>query len=188
MVATVPTQSIDTYLAMEEQAETRHEYRNGEIVEMPGGTPNHSKIAVRWHALLWFALRGKPYELFGSDLRLWIPKRNAYTYPDAMVVRCPIQLQEGRKDAVVNPILIAEVLSESTRDYDRAEKFATYRTISALQEYILIDQYAPHVEQYVRQSDRRWLFAEYEGMTATVCLESLKLDIALADLYEGVVF
>ncbi len=81
--------------------------------------------ALIWRALLWFALRGKPYELFGAGLRLWIRDRNAYTSPDAMVVRCPIQLQEGRKDAVVNPILIAEVLSASTRDCDRAEKFAT---------------------------------------------------------------
>jgi Uma2 family endonuclease len=84
-------------------------------------------------------LKGKPYKIFGSGLRLWFPELNTYTYLDVMVIAKPIALQPGRKDTVTNPILIAEVLSESTQNYDRHEKFAAYRTIPEFQEFLSID-------------------------------------------------
>jgi Uma2 family endonuclease len=104
------------------------------------------------------------------------------------VMHNPVALHPGRKDTVTNPILIAEVLSDSTKDYDRNEKFAAYRTISTFQEYLLIDQYQPHVEQYVKQESNKWLLTEYSGKDAQVILSSIPVEIELADLYENVEF
>jgi Uma2 family endonuclease len=185
-VAEVKAYTTEEYLALEVESETRNEYRDGEIVPMTGGTPDHNQIAVILNALLWLALRGKPYSIFSADQRLWIPERKIYTYPDSMVIPRPVELQQGRTDTVMNPILIAEVLSKSTKEYDRDEKFATYRTIPTFQEYLLIDQYRPHVEQYVKQDAHQWLFTEYDGIDARVKLSSVPVEIGLADLYENV--
>jgi Uma2 family endonuclease len=185
-VAEVKAYTTEEYLALEVESETRNEYRDGEIVPMTGGTPDHNQIAVILNALLWLALRGKPYSIFSADQRLWIPERKIYTYPDSMVIPRPVELQQGRTDTVMNPILIAEVLSKSTKEYDRDEKFATYRTIPTFQEYLLIDQYRPHVEQYVKQDAHQWLFTEYDGIDAQVKLSSVPVEIGLADLYENV--
>jgi Uma2 family endonuclease len=182
------TYTAEEYLVLEVASQTRSEYRNGEIVPMTGGTPAHNKIISALNALLWFGLRGKPYSLFMTDQRLSIPAAKLYTYPDAMVIHNPVELHPGRKDTVTNPILIAEVLPDSTKDYDRNEKFAAYRTISTFQEYLLIDQYQPHVEQYVKQESNKWLLTEYSGKDAQVILSSIPVEIELADLYENVEF
>jgi Uma2 family endonuclease len=178
----------DEYLALEIEADTRHEYYHGAIVQMTGGTPAHNKINSALNALLWFALRRKPYNLFMTDQRLWIPECGIYAYPDAMIIGESLQLQPGRKDTVTNPILIAEVLSDSTKAYDRDEKFAAYRTIATFREYLLIDQYQPCLEQYVKQSTNQWLFTEYKGLDARVSLSAIPVEILLADLYESVEF
>jgi Uma2 family endonuclease len=187
-VVEAKTYTADEYLALELKSDTRHEYRNGEISPMTGGTPAHNQIAVAFNALLWIVLRGQAYSIFSADQRLWIPDRNLYTYPDSMVISRPVELQSGRKDTVTNPILIAEVLSDSTKAYDRDEKFAAYRTIATFQEYLLIGQYEPHVEQYVKQNANQWLFTEHKGQDARVKLSSIPVEITLADLYEDVEF
>ena len=181
------TCTAEEYLAFEVESDIRHEYRHGEIVPMTGGTPEHNKIASALNALLWFALRGQPYSLFITDQRLWIPAADLYTYPDGMVIADPVELKPGRKDTVTNPLLLAEVLSDSTEKYDRGDKFEAYRTLPSLQEYLLIDQYRPHIEQYVKQSERQWLFTEYSGLGAQLKLASVSVELALKDLYEGVV-
>lgn len=180
--------TADEYLALEVESQTRNEYRNGEIVPMTGGTPTHNEIIGNLIFLLKSALKGKPYRIFVTDQRLSIPERNMYTYPDAMIVPRPIELQPGRKDTVINPILIAEVLSDSTKAYDRDEKFAAYRAITTFQEYLLIDQSRLHIEQYVKQSANQWLFTEYNGQEARVLLATVAVEIVLADLYENVEF
>lgn len=123
------TYTAEEYLESEILSEERHEYLNGEIKLIVGGTPNHKDIVSNLLIMLKLTLKGKPYRTFITDQRLWIPNRNIYTYPDIMVLPSPIQLQEKRTDTVVNPCLIAEVLSKSTKDYDRSEKFLAYRTI-----------------------------------------------------------
>lgn len=155
---------------------------------MTGGTPEHNEIASILNAALRVSLKGKPYSIFVADQRLWIPARSLYTYPDVMVVPRPIERQIGRSDTLTNPVMIAEVLSKSTKSYDRDEKFSAYRTIPTFQEYLLIDQYAPHVEQYSKTESQKWLFSEYNGMEACVSLESIPFEIRLADLYEGLEF
>lgn len=180
--------TADQYLALEVESQTRNEYRDGEIVPMTGGTPTHNEIIGNLIFLLKAALKGKPYSIFVTDQRLSIPERNMYTYPDAMIVPRPVELQPGRKDTVINPILIAEVLSDSTKAYDRDEKFAAYRAIATFQEYLLIDQSRLHIEQYVKQSANQWLFTEYNGQEARVLLATVAVEIVLADLYENVEF
>lgn len=186
--ASTETYTAEAYLALEIESDNRSEFRDGEIVEMTGGTPAHNRIASALNALLWFGLRQKPYSVFVTDQRLWIPAANLYTYPDVMVVADPVKLKPDRKDTVVDAALIAEVLSGSTEAYDRNQKFAHYRTIETFQEYILIDQYRPYAEHYVRQGENQWLFTEYAGLEASLMLSSVGVQIALADLYEAIEF
>ncbi len=180
------TYTLEDYLAFEVEAETRNEYRDGEVVPMTGGTPTHNELVRSLTVLLSLALKGKPFQVFVTDQRLWIPDCRIYTYPDIMILAKPIQLQEGRKDTVVNPILIAEVLSNSTEAYDRGDKFAAYRTILGFQEYLLIDQYRCRVERYAKQDANQWLFSSYGEMEASLTLAALDVELALADLYENV--
>ncbi|UZQ55892.1 Uma2 family endonuclease [Trichothermofontia sichuanensis B231] len=182
------TDTAEVYLALEVESDIRHEYRNGEIVPMTGGTPAHNEISSLLNALLRVALKGQPYSIFVADQRLWIPAVNLYTYPDVMVTRRPVDLQPGRKDTVMNPILIAEVLSDSTEGYDRGDKFAAYRTIATFQEYLLINQYRYHVEHYHKEAENQWLLMEYREPEANFTLRSLPVTITLGDLYEAIVF
>lgn len=187
-LASSPTKrhSAEDYLALEIASEVRNEYRNGEIVPMTGGTPEHNEIVRMFVFLLTSALRKQPYSIFVTDQRLWIPEPDVYTYSDIMVTPRPVDRKPGRKDTVMTPLLIAEVLSESTQGYDRGEKFEAYRTIPTLQEYLLIDQYSPHVEQYVKQAENQWLFTEHRDLGQNFVLQSVSVDIALDDLYEAV--
>ena len=180
--------TAEDYLALEVDADMRSEFRNGELVEMTGGTPEHNEIVRMFVFLLTAALRQQPHSIFVTDQRLWIPDTNLYTYPDVMVTQRPPDLKPGRRDTVMNPILIGETLSESTQGYDRGKKFAHYRTIETFQEYVLIDQYRPHVEHYVKQATNQWLFMEYDSLEATFRLSSVPVEIALADLYEAIEF
>jgi len=173
---------------LETASEERHEYRNGEIIPVTGGTPNHNELLISLAGFLNFALRGKPYRVFAADQRLWIPNRNIYTYPDVMVIEKPLQLQTGRTDTVINPCLIAEVLSKSTQDYDRSEKFLAYRTMESFREYLIIDQYSILVEHFLKTGSKQWLLSEYTDTNATVYLTQFDIEIKLADLYENVTF
>jgi Uma2 family endonuclease len=178
----------EEYLEFEVNSEERHEYINGEIVPMTGGTPNHNQIAGNFYAQLNFALKRQPYRVFFTDQRLWIPGKRIHTYPDVMVVQGELQLQEGRRDTITNPLMIAEVLSKSTRSYDKDEKFAAYRTIPTFQEYLLIDQYAMHVEQYFKTDRNSWTFSEYEEAKVTISLNSISFQFTLADIYDKIDF
>jgi len=180
--------TAEEYLTMEVHSDIRHEYRNGEIVPMTGGTPAHNEISGSFFFLLKASLRKLPYSIFMTDQRLWLPEANLHTYPDIMVTLRPPVLKPGRKDTVMNAILVAETLSDSTEAYDRGEKFAHYRTMETFQEYVLIHQYRPCVEHYVKQSKNQWLFTEHTGIEASFVLFSAKVEIALADLYEAVEF
>ena len=182
------TYSPEEYLELEIASEERHEYIDGEIITVTGGTPNHNQIAVNLVGALNSALKGKPYQVFVTDQRLWIPKRRIYTYPDVMVVALPLQFQEGRRDTITNPLIIVEVLSKSTKSYDKDEKFAAYRTIPTFQEYILFDQDKIHVEQYSKTGDNKWLFSEYEDTGDILSLTSLSFEIILADIYDKINF
>lgn len=180
--------TIEEYLELELTSETRNEYHNGEIIPMTGGTPEHNRISGNLYIALSLSLKRKPYETFHVDQRLWIPAVNSYTYPDVMVVSKPLELQTGRKDTVMNPCFIAEVLSKSTQNYDRSAKFAAYRSIPGFQEYLLIDQSRIHVEYYVKTDVNQWLFTEYDDANITLSLSFFEFQIQIADLYENIDF
>jgi Uma2 family endonuclease len=174
------------YFAWEEQAEFKSEYHDGEILAMAGGSLSHNIISGNFYAQLNVRLKGKTCRPFNSDTKLEIPFSQSYVYPDAMVVCGKVILTEGRTDTLTNPSLIAEVLSPSTADYDRGEKFRKYLTISALREYVMIFQNEFRVEVYFKESSSRWIFLVYEGLEAEVHLASLDLKMSLADIYEGI--
>ncbi|BAY22510.1 hypothetical protein NIES2100_22730 [Calothrix sp. NIES-2100] len=180
--------SPEEYLELEVNSEERHEYIDGQIIPMTGGTPNHNKLAGNLYAAILFALKRQPYEVYYTDQRLWIPNRQIHTYPDVMIVKTPLEYKEGRRDTLINPVFIAEVLSKSTKSYDRDEKFAAYRTIPSFQEYVLIDQYKMHVEQYFKTENNKWIFSEYEDGDVILSLASVSFQITLADIYDKVDF
>ncbi|APB34246.1 Uncharacterized protein conserved in cyanobacteria [Gloeomargarita lithophora Alchichica-D10] len=186
MVRATNIYTAEAYLAGEVVSEIRHEYINGAIIPMTGGTPNHNDIASNLVSILKIALKKRPYRVFILDQRLWIPSVNRYTYPDVMVVPKPIEFQSGRTDTLINPGLIAEVLSPSTQAYDRGDKFTAYRTISTFTEYLLIDQHQIHVEHRVRTAENQWLISEYNSPQMTLKLDSIGIEIPIADLYADV--
>ncbi len=180
--------SPEEYLELEVNSEIRHEYIDGQIIPMTGGTPNHNQLAGNFYAFLNVALKRQPYRVFIADQRLWIPNRRIYTYPDVMVVQTPLEYQEGRKDTLTNPVMIAEVLSKSTKSYDRVEKFAAYRTISSFKEYILIDQYTMHVEHYFKSGNNKWIFSEYDDADVLLGLAAVPCQVLVGDIYDKVDF
>ncbi len=178
----------EEYLELEEKAEYKSEYHDGEIVPMTGGTTNHNEIAGNFYAHLKFALRKQNYRVYIGDVRLWIPRYREHTYPDVMVIQGKPVYTGTNTTTVMNPLLIVEVLSKSTKNYDQGDKFLYYRSIPELREYILIDQSQYHVMQYVKTADGQWLFTELEAESGLLSLQSIDFQIALSDLYEKVNF
>ena len=180
--------SQEEYFKLEETAEFKHEYRDGDIIPMSGGTTNHNQILVNLCAHLYFALRKQNYRVFTSDVRLWMAEHRLYTYPDLMVIKGDVIYHENRKDTVLNPLVIIEILSESTGSYDHGDKFKYYRSIPEFQEYILIDQYQYSVEQFVKTETGKWQVNFYESADSILTLSTLDFAINLTDLYEQVNF
>ncbi len=178
----------EEYLELEENAEYKSEYRDGEIIPMTGGTTNHNKIALNFAAYLKFGLKKQNYDVYIGDVRLWIPRYRQHTYPDIMVIQGEPIYTGANTTTVMNPLLIAEVLSKSTSNYDQSDKFMYYRSIPEFKEYILINQYQYHVMQYVKTDDSKWIFTELQSELDILTLETIDFQIALSDLYEQVNF
>ncbi|MGB3403837.1 MAG: Uma2 family endonuclease [Microcoleaceae cyanobacterium] len=178
----------EEYLILEEQSETRNEYHNGKIIPMTGGTVNHNYILGNFCAYFKFAKKGQPYNVFMADIRLWITEYNRYIYPDIQIICGEIGYYKKRKDTIINPTVIVEVLSQSTEAYDKGDKFKYYRYIPSFQEYIIINQYQYEVEQYVKTEDNKWLVSYLESEESVLSLNSVEFDLPLLDLYEGVEF
>jgi Uma2 family endonuclease len=178
--------SSEEYLALEEEAEYRSEYYQGEIFAMAGGSANHNRIAGNLYTDLNIAFEGKPCEAFINDVRLLVKKNGLYTYPDVMMVCGKLQFVKGRDDTLTNPIVIIEVLSDSTAGYDRGAKFELYRALKTLQDYILIDQTKVHLEHFHKLKDGRWILQEFEQLEDKLPLESVEVEISLQRIYRNV--
>jgi Uma2 family endonuclease len=178
----------EEYLELEDKAEYKSEYRDGKIIPMTGGTTNHNKIAGNFYAYLKFALKKKNYDVYIGDVRLWIPRHRQHTYPDVMVIAGKPIYTSANTTTVMNPLLIAEVLSKSTSNYDQSDKFLYYRSIPEFKEYILINQYQHHVMQYVKTDNGKWIFTEYESESDILKLQTVDFEINFQDLYEQVDF
>ncbi|WNZ23087.1 Uma2 family endonuclease [Leptolyngbya sp. NK1-12] len=176
------------YLALETTADYKSEYIDGLIIPMAGGTTNHNRIALNLSSALNFAFRDINYEVFISDVRLWIPEKRIYTYPDVMIVAGEPAYFENRTDTILNPQVIVEVLSQSTETYDRERKFAAYRTIPTFREYLLVDQTSILVEQFTKAGEKRWIMQEYDETDEQISLETVPFQIKLTDLYRKVQF
>lgn len=144
------------YLAAEAASDTRHEFLRGEVFAMAGGTPEHGALAAAMTIALGDALRDRPCRVFNSDVRVRIRETGLTTYPDLSVVCGALERDEEDRNAIVNPVLVVEVLSDSTEAYDRGEKAAHYRRLPSLKEYVLMSQREPRIEMFRRNEAGRW--------------------------------
>ncbi|WP_448269067.1 Uma2 family endonuclease [Nostoc sp. DSM 114159] len=178
----------EEYLELEEAADYKSEYIDGQIIPMAGGTVNHNQIALNLSTELNFAFKKQNYRVFMGDVRLWIFQKRTYTYPDVMILAGEPEYFNNRKDIIVNPQVIVEVLSKSTKGYDREDKFQAYRTISTFQEYVLIDQNRIHVDQFSKTGKKQWMLREYDEEDEAIALVTVPFEISLQDLYNKVKF
>jgi Uma2 family endonuclease len=161
---------------------------NGEIIARTGGTTNHNKLAGQIYAFLLFNLVRKGYEIYIKDVKLWIEAYNRYTYPDVMVVEGKANYQGKTQSVITNPLVIIEVLSKSTANYDQGDKFDVYRTIPHFQEYILISQSEYYIKQFVKNEQGKWLLTDYRGEAENLKFETVDFEISLKELYQYIDF
>jgi Uma2 family endonuclease len=181
--------SVQEYLQQERMATEKHEYYQGEIFAMSGASLNHNSIQINVAEQLKSKLRDKDCKPFGRDLRIHIPSNTLYTYPDFSVICGEINLTgTGDVDTATNPTVIIEILSKSTRDYDRGSKFTMYRDIKTLKEYILIDSLSVSIEMFDNNENGIWQLHEYKTITDTLVSKALNLHLLLSNIYEGLNF
>ena len=174
------------YLELEAEAEIRHEFINGEIVAMAGGTTSHNEIVTNLCLLLKPPLRQKRGKVYTENVRLWIPNFKIFTYPDVMVLTGEPIYHGDRKTTVTNPVAIIEVLSDSTRDYDLGRKFGFYRSLDTLEEYVLVEPETRSIMVYRKGNNKNWSLDILENQTDMLELQSIDAEISLSDIYEGV--
>lgn len=177
----------EEYLALEEKAEYRSEYVNGYIFKMAGATEAHIQISFNTARLFSDKLRGK-CRAYQSEMKVWVEESRTYFYPDVTVVCGERRFHKGNTGIVENPILLVEVLSRSTEDYDKNDKFFTYQNIESFQEYVLISQHKPVVQRYVKQADENWVIKATIGLKSKVYFESVDVEFSLEDIYDLIEF
>ena len=174
------------YLAWERQQETRHEYLDGHVFAMTGASRRHNLLCGNLFAAIHRQLRGKSCEIYANDMRVKVSESGMYTYPDLAAACGEPRFEDQAIDTLLNPVLIVEVLSDSTERYDRGAKFTHYRSVPSLREYLLVSQTECRVEQYARQPGSQWLLTEYQDLNACIDLESLGCRLILSEVYERV--
>ena len=176
------------YLAIERAADQRSEFFNGEILAMSGGTASHAIICDNLLERVKNRLRGGSCRPFSSSMRVKIKATGNYVYPDLSIVCGEWIFEDERRDTLLNPRLVVEVLSPSTERHDRGWKFRNYQLIESFEEYLLVSQDEPRIEHFRRQGDVGWLMTTVAGLDATIRLESVNCELPLAEIYEDVVF
>ncbi len=176
--------SIEEYLEIENEADYKSEYYKGEIFMMCGASGQHNIIAVNLIFALKKKLKGRPCMPFGSDLRIHIPKNTLFTYPDVSIICGDPESLNNDDMNFLNPTVVFEVSSSSTKKYDRIAKFELYRDIPTLKEYILVDTQRTHIEAWYINEAGKWELSEYKKATETLVLPTLQVSIRLKDVYE----
>lgn len=171
------------YLSMERASDVKHEFAFGEIYAMSGASARHVGIVSNIVGELRNQLRQRPCQVYSTDLRLSVDANQRYTYPDVMVVCDRPRFFDKQLDTLLNPELIVEVLSESTRNYDRGDKFQQYRGIRSFREYLSVDQDKAHVERYSKQNDGTCSLSETDDMNGSIQLDSVGAKLPLAEIY-----
>ena len=172
------------YLAHEAASNVKHEYLDGEIYAMAGGSPEHAELSVAISSTLRAQLREKPCRVFSSDLRVRVAATGLATYPDVTVVCGPLEVDDAGRETILNPKVLVEVLSDSTERYDRGEKFEHYKRIPTFDEYVLVSQKEPRVEVW-RRNEGSWVRDE-AGPGQRLTLTSIGCEVVVDELYQGI--
>lgn len=180
--------TVAEYLAFERASESKHEYFDGDVFAMTGGTPAHSLIASNFIREAGNALKDHPCVVYTSDLRVKVNPSGLYTYPDVTIVCGEQRFDDDQRDTLINPTVVVEVLSKSTASYDRGPKSKHFRKIVSLQALIFIEQDSPSVEVYRRQSDGNWVMSDATELTDSIAIESIGISIPLVEIYRNVTF
>ena len=175
--------TAEEYLEMEKIADVKHEFYKGEIFAMSGASPRHNKVFSNLFGHLHHGLRGKPCQPYGSDMRIHIPENTLYTYPDISIICGDIISSDTNEDTATQPVVIFEILSVSTKSYDRGDKFKLYRAIPALRDYVLIDSESISVEAFSLNDKFLWELREYKKMEDTLSLKSIEATLSLEEIY-----
>ena len=177
--------TIDEYLEMENAATGKHEYYKGEVFAMSGAKGQHIIICRNLMIALGIQLKGKPCQPYGSDMRIHIPVNTLFTYPDLTIVCGDPESHNDDDLNFLNPTVIFEVLSPSTKNYDRGEKFSLYRAIPSLKEYILVDSENLVIEAHHINERGNWALKEYSNIDDKLYISAIQVSIAIKDIYEG---
>ena len=175
----------EEYLAFERASQERHEYYKGEVFAMSGASFKHNVIQINIITLLGNHLKGKACRPFGSDLRIQIPSNSLYTYPDVVIVCEEPKFADKEFDTILNPSVIVEILSTSTASYDRGDKFALYRKISSLKEYILVDSTSINFTSHVKNDDGTWTLYETQNLGDQFSIVTIDFKVSLSEVYAG---
>jgi Uma2 family endonuclease len=178
--------SPEEYLTSERESEIRNEYFDGEIFAMAGASREHNQISSNIVRVLGNQLLEKPCSVFSSDMKINIREVGKYTYPDIVVVCEKEEFEDGNNDVLLNPIVIIEILSDSTEAYDRGENFAHYQLLTSFVEYILISQYFYRVEKFTRRDDETWIYSKYQTAEHIVSIEAVNCEIPVSEIYRKV--
>ena len=183
----VPRLSFDEYLGVERQAAGRSEFQAGELLALAGASEAHNVIAGNVFALLHAALRGGSCRVYSSDMKIWMPRVARAVYPDVSVVCGPRRFHDDVQDAILNPVVVIEVLSPSTEAYDRGAKFEAYRTVDTIREYVLVSQASQKIERFTREAgSTQWAFEALPEEETALRLRCVPVDLPIAQIYEGV--
>lgn len=180
--------TIDEYLEMENAAEEKHEFYKGEIFAMSGAKYKHNVICLNIAAALKQKLKGKPCQPLGSDMRIHIPTNTLFTYPDVSVFCGEPKFLNNDQYNLLNPSVIFEVLSPSTKNYDRGDKFNLYRDIPSLREYILVDSESVSIEAFYINANGQWELKEHKSIAETLEVRTIAEALPLEVIYEGIDF
>ena len=173
----------EEYLAVERRADVRSEYFGGEIFALAGASRRHNRIVTNLVAALDNQLRARPRNVYSSDMRVKVQSTGLVTYPDFVITCGEESFADAEMDVLLNPLVIIEVLSDSTEAYDRGKKFENYQSIESLKEYLLVSQDSQRIEQFVRQSGRNWMYIDTREPAEPVTLQSIECELKLEDIY-----
>lgn len=178
----------EEYLAVERESATKAEYFDGTVYAMTGASINHIRVVTNLTRELSIQLRDRKCDVLSNEMKVRLQNSRKFFYPDVTVLCGELQFHDKRKDVVLNPVLVIEVLSPSTEAYDRGAKFQAYQTLDSLKEYVLVAQDSPVVEQYVRRSDGKWDYMAVVGLESSLSLPSVECNLSLSAVYDKVEF
>jgi Uma2 family endonuclease len=178
--------SFDRYLELERSSDIRHEFHDGLLIPVAGMTEAHNLIVLNVSAAIQRELRGSDCIALTSGMRVWIPSQGRGLYPDASIVCGAREYHDTERDTLLNPIVLVEVSSKSTDDYDHGAKFRYYRSIPSFREYLLISQHERLLERYLKQSETHWSYELFPAKEGTIAFSSLSCVLSLDEIYERV--